>query len=98
MVLTLAACLVATASHAVETLPPGASSCSGCHDPAGRAAEASPMPSIAELSAQDMEAALLAYRAGERGGTVMPRIAKGFSKEELAAIAAALGQSGKGAR
>ena len=31
---------------------------------------------------------MLAFRAGQRPGTIMPRIAKGFSDDEIAAIAA----------
>lgn len=58
--------------------PPGASSCSGCH---GAAAP------IAGQDAATMTAALLAFRSGERPSTVMGRIAKGFSPDELSAIA-----------
>jgi cytochrome c553 len=59
--------------------PPGASSCSGCHG-----AEAP----IAGHDAKDMTDALIAYRSGTRPSTVMGRIAKGFSDQELSAIAA----------
>jgi sulfide dehydrogenase cytochrome subunit len=59
--------------------PPGASSCSGCHG------EASP---IAGKDAATMTAKLNAFRSGARPSTVMGRIAKGFSTEELSAIAA----------
>lgn len=58
--------------------PPGASSCSGCH---GAVAP------LAGRDAKDMTAALIAYRSGERPSTVMGRIAKGFSTDELGAIA-----------
>jgi cytochrome subunit of sulfide dehydrogenase len=59
--------------------PPGASSCSGCHG------EASP---IAGKDAAATTAKLNAFRSGARQSTVMGRIAKGFSTEELGAIAA----------
>jgi sulfide dehydrogenase cytochrome subunit len=64
---------------AASTPPPGASSCSGCHG------AASP---IAGHDAQDMTEALIAYRSGARPSTVMGRIAKGFTADELGAIAA----------
>jgi cytochrome c553 len=59
--------------------PSGASSCSGCHG------EASP---IAGKDAATMTGKLNAFRSGARPSTVMGRIAKGFSTEELSAIAA----------
>ena len=59
--------------------PPGASSCSGCHG------AKSP---IAGPDAKQMTATLMAYRDGERPSTVMGRIAKGFTEQELGAIAA----------
>lgn len=74
---------------AIERGPPGASSCGGCH--AAPRAEGAP-PALDTLSADAIAAALAAFRTGARGGTVMPRIAKGFSEEESRAIAAALGR------
>lgn len=62
--------------------PPGASSCSGCHG--WRA----PFADLAGRKAADIAGALSDYRTGQRPATVMDRIAKGFSAEESAAIAA----------
>jgi cytochrome subunit of sulfide dehydrogenase len=59
--------------------PPGASSCSGCHG------ATSP---ISGRDAKQMTAALIAFRAGASPSTVMGRITKGFTDEELSAIAA----------
>jgi sulfide dehydrogenase cytochrome subunit len=81
--LTVMAPLAALAASAP---PPGASSCSGCH-PAGTKVD-SPVPRLAGRSADEIVSAMKAYRSGERSGTVMGRIAKGFSDEELRAIAA----------
>jgi cytochrome subunit of sulfide dehydrogenase len=78
----------ATAAPAVA--PPGAASCSGCHVPAGAAATAIPSPY--RLSSAEIEAALLAFKSGARPATVMDRIARGFSDQELAQLAAWLGQ------
>ena len=62
--------------------PPGASSCSGCHG------GVSPVPVLAGRKAADIIAAMDAFRTGVRRATVMDRIAKGFSDDEIKAIAA----------
>lgn len=67
-------------------MPPGASSCSGCH-PASAAVE-TPVPRLAAHSASDIVAAMQEFRTGKRPATVMDRIAKGLSDDEIAAIAA----------
>ncbi|GEP08440.1 hypothetical protein MGN01_02850 [Methylobacterium gnaphalii] len=74
-------------AQAAERLPAGASSCTSCH--AGAASE---IPVLENLTAAEIEAALEAYRSGGRDGTIMPRIAKGFSAAETRAIAASLGR------
>lgn len=75
---TLLALLLAGAA------PPGASSCSGCHSPAPSVGA---VPHIAGQSADQIAAALAAFRTGERPATVMNRLAKGFSGAESRAIA-----------
>lgn len=65
--------------------PPGAEACSGCH-PASRA-EGAPPP-LTGQAVEDIADAMLAFRTGERPATVMDRIARGFSDEEIRAIAA----------
>src|SRR5689334_781876 len=80
-------CLLAAASRAAAAeAPPGASSCSGCH--AASAAVDTPVPRLVGMPAAQIAEAMLAFRAGTRPGTIMPRIAKGFSESEIAAIAA----------
>jgi cytochrome subunit of sulfide dehydrogenase len=81
--------LVAVMMAAVPVLalgdaPPGAASCLGCH-PA--AADDGPVPALAKFPAQQIVMALQAYRSGTRPATVMDGIAKGFSDEEIDAIA-----------
>lgn len=66
--------------------PPGAASCSGCHSP--RASATSPLPRLNGREAGEIVAAMSAFRDGSRPATVMTRIAKGFSDDELRAIAA----------
>jgi cytochrome c553 len=70
--------------------PPGASSCSGCH-PASLKVETS-IPPIRGRDAAEITAAMAAFRSGERPSTVMGRIAKGFSDDEIRVIAAWLAQ------
>jgi len=69
--------------------PPGAASCSGCH--AAKAGVDTPVPRLAGQDATVMVAAMQAYRSGQRPATVMDRIAKGFSDDEIKAIAAWFG-------
>jgi sulfide dehydrogenase cytochrome subunit len=80
--LVLAGALPAPAADA----PPGATSCSGCHSPA--ATEASVPPRLAGRDPAKTVAALQEFRNGQRPATIMDRVVKGFSPEEIAAIAA----------
>ena len=66
--------------------PPGASSCSGCH--AASATVASPVPRLVGRNPDEIVSAMLAFRTGKQSGTIMDRIAKGFSDDEIRAIAA----------
>jgi sulfide dehydrogenase cytochrome subunit len=78
--------LLAVTTRAAEMPPPGASSCSGCH-PASRAVQ-TPVAILQGRPASDLLAAMQNFRSGARPATVMNRIAKGFSDDEIAAIAA----------
>jgi cytochrome c553 len=79
--LSLAPADLGTAAEA----PAGATSCSGCH-PAGRPVD-TPVSRLAGRAAADIVTAMRAFRSGELRGTVMDRIAKGFSDDEIRAIA-----------
>lgn len=63
--------------------PPGAASCSGCHAPTPQA-----IPNIYGRDADATRSTLLAFRNGSMSATVMTRIAKGFSEDEIGSIAA----------
>lgn len=63
--------------------PPGASSCSGCHG--GGVADG--LPVIQGRPADEIVAALAAFRNGTRPATLMNRIAPGFDEAESHAIA-----------
>ena len=76
---------VATAAN-LANAPPGALSCSGCH--ASAASVETPVPRLAGRDANAIVAAMQAFRAGQMPATVMDRIAKGFTDDEIKAIAA----------
>jgi len=78
------AMMMAVPALALGDSPAGAASCLGCH-PAK--ADDGPVPALAKLPAQQIVTAMLAFRSGTRPATVMDRIAKGFSDEEIDAIA-----------
>ncbi len=84
--LVLVALTVSPAS--AGTPPVGAASCSGCHRPDGSGT----VPDLGNLTTDEIVAAVAAYRKGERPATVMDRLAKGFTDEEIRAIAAWLTQ------
>lgn len=62
-----------------------ADACAACHGTDGKSP--STIPSIQGKSADYMVQRLMAFKSGEREGTVMNRIAKGYSDAEISAIA-----------
>jgi cytochrome subunit of sulfide dehydrogenase len=78
-------CASAGLAGAAEA-PAGAASCSGCH-PASAGVD-TPVRRLAGQDPAAMVAAMQAFRRGQRPATVMDRIAKGFSDDEIKAIAA----------
>jgi cytochrome c553 len=79
--LSIAAAVVASAEP-----PAGAAACSGCHPASTRIT--SPVPRLAGRDSTAIVKAMQDFRSGARAGTVMDRIAKGFTDEEIQAIAA----------
>ena len=75
-----------TASPASAQPPPGAAACSGCHPTSTRVI--SPVVRLAGLERDAIVRALQEFRSGQRAGTIMDRIAKGFTDEEIQALAA----------
>ncbi|MDR3435522.1 c-type cytochrome [Telmatospirillum sp.] len=88
LVVGLLLCGPAQAASRKEPLPspPGASACSGCHG-AGRS-----IPQLPGKIPVEIATALQDFKTGKRPATVMDRIAKGFSDDEIAAIAAWYGR------
>jgi sulfide dehydrogenase cytochrome subunit len=91
MFTALIALLTLSTSAAAQSAaaPPGASSCSGCHD--ARIATPS-IPPLKGRPATEIATAMEAFRTGGREATVMGRIAKGYTEDETRAIAAWLAQ------
>jgi len=87
---TLAAAIgfasVSAAMVAWAEPPAGAAACSGCHPALARVT--SPVPRLGGLDRIAIVRAMQDFRSGQRAGTVMDRIAKGFTDEEVQAIAA----------
>ena len=77
---------IAAATVAWAEPPAGAASCSGCHPASARVA--SPVPRLVGLDRAAIVRAMQEFRSSQRTGTVMDRIAKGFTDEEIQAIAA----------
>lgn len=77
--------LLTIGSASAAEAPAGAASCSGCH--AANPRVDTPVPPLAGRSASDIASAMAEFKSGARKGTIMDRIAKGFSEEETRAIA-----------
>ena len=71
---------------AASPIPPGAASCSGCHATGAKAA--SPVSRLYGRDAGEIMTAMSGFRDGSIPATLMNRIAKGFTDDELRAIAA----------
>jgi cytochrome subunit of sulfide dehydrogenase len=78
--------LIAVAASAGAEPPAGAVSCSGCHPSSARVS--SPVPRLNGADTAAIVKAMHDFKSGQRTGTVMDRIAKGFTDEEIRAIAA----------
>jgi len=74
------------AAQGAPPAPLAAQGCLGCHGPNG--AGQAPIVGIAGRPAAETEALMRAFRANERPGTIMGRIARGYTDAEIAAAAA----------
>ncbi len=77
---------IAVAVVASAETPVGAVAFSGCHPTSTRVS--SPVLRLHGLDQAAMVRAMQEFRSGQRASTVMDRIAKGFTDEEIQAIAA----------
>lgn len=69
-----------------DPAPLAAQGCLGCHGPQGRGIGAGAR--LAGRDAAELDSILRAYRTDQRQGTIMNRIARGYTEAELAATAA----------
>jgi cytochrome subunit of sulfide dehydrogenase len=65
-----------------------AAACAQCHGTAGKAAPGTPLASLAGMPAAYLTQQMKAFKTGERTATVMHQIAKGYSDEQIAQLAA----------
>ena len=91
---TVIACSVAALSpqpSRAADIPPDilVAPCSTCHGPGGKSPGA--IPSLDRLGAEAIRTSLLAFRRGEVQGTIMNRLARGYTEPEIDAIATHLG-------
>lgn len=83
----LAALFAGTACAADEgQVRTWAAACAACHGPRGQSEGG--MPSLAGHEAAKLAAEMKAFRSGQRPGTVMPRLMRGYTEAEIDAIAA----------
>ena len=86
----LIACLLLAAPAFAQTplaqAPIAAEGCLGCHGPGG--AGMGPIVALAGRDQAELVAAMAAFRSNERAGTIMGRVARGYTEAEIAAIAA----------
>lgn len=69
-----------------------AATCAACHQPATDPQVASPIPSLVNLNAKEIESRMLAFKNDSLQGTIMPQLAKGYTDEQIRDIAEYLGQ------
>ncbi len=80
------AVLAAGPAHAQQA-PYIAANCANCHGTDGRSAGGGGMPGIAGLSPTYFKEQMKAFREGTRKATIMHQIAKGYTDEQIAALA-----------
>ena len=73
------------APAATPAAPLAAQACAGCHGQSG--AGSGSTPAIVVRDKQDFVATMRAFRGNERPGSIMNRVARGFTDEEYVAMA-----------
>lgn len=80
-VVTLVACTAWAGGPSGRTI---AVTCNGCHGTDGHSKGAA--PSLAGRPASQLEKAMHDFKSGKRPATIMDRIAKGYTDQEIAAM------------
>ena len=81
---TTGALLLALPAAAQPSGQAMAQTCYVYHGPAGRSAP--PTPTIARLPAELLRSRMMDFKSGQLPSTIMARIAKGYSDEQIVAI------------
>ena len=68
-----------------------AATCANCHGTDGRTTPDSTVPALAGMPATYIAEQMKAFKSGARPATVMHQLAKGYSDEQIASIAAYFG-------
>ena len=71
-----------------------AATCAQCHGTDGRPAAGALVPALAGVPAARIVEQMGAFKSGARSGTVMPQLAKGYSDEQIARLAAYFAAAG----
>ena len=75
-----------------NTAPKGAqamaANCAMCHGTNGRSAGGSPVASLAGKPKDEIVQSMAQFKSGQKPATIMHQIAKGYTDEEIAALAA----------
>jgi cytochrome c553 len=70
-----------------------AATCANCHGTNGVSVAGNRMPKINELTHDQIAQMLRQYKSGEKTGTIMPQLAKGYTEEQIDIIAKVLGHN-----
>ena len=84
----LAAPLAQAQDGAAAQVRGWAATCAACHGTDGKAVAGGAMLRLAGLEAGYIQEQMRAFRDGKRAATVMHQIAKGYSDEQITALAA----------
>lgn len=72
-----------------------AATCANCHGTNGVSVAGNRIPKINELTHKQIAEMLKQYKAGEKTGTIMPQLAKGYTEQQIDIIAKVLGKPTK---
>lgn len=79
-----AALLAAPSAKALDAISVAADACAGCHGTDGKSLGT--MPAFHEKKPVELKQILREYKSGKREATIMDRIVKGYSDEQLDAM------------
>ncbi len=65
-----------------------AATCANCHGTNGKSIRDGALPSLAGMKNDELIAQMQAFKSGARAATIMHQIAKGFSEQQITALAA----------